>query len=520
MDTFFDLFDPAQEITAEFEIVQNLSGLFVQAGESFVSSWPKEYRNRETGKVYSPHHQGETDFVFQDGPWRYGLAKGGEGGGKSVAGIVKTLERLKRGMSGIMVSPDLPHFKRSLWPEFRRWCPWDQVIAKHQYRGLFDWEPQQPFQLAFKTGAILYCGGMDDPSGWEGPNVSFAHVDEARRKKTADVLKVLDGRVRITGPGGEIPQLYFTTTPRKHWLFDYFGPAKFKCKDCGKQFEIDPGNRLLQVSCPECDGQAETEDKRFSFKAKAFVITLLTKDNQANLSAGFVEDRASSLTEAEARILLQAEWEDEEDTERFLPNISLWDNCKGVLPPLTENDPLVIVLDAGVSSDNFALVAVSPNPARWEDIAVRIAIKWEPPAGGKIDFKGTEQKPGPELILRQLCKTRNVVQVCFDPYQLHDFCTRLGNEHIAWFDEFSQQSARLEADNDLLGLIMQRRITHEGNNDLRDHINNADRKVDSESRKLRIVKREKDLKVDLAVALSMACHRLTELRSKNGVFTW
>src|SRR5512147_1701362 len=79
--------------------------------------WPTEYRNSDTGKPYQPHTADEAIFVSDFGQ-RYGLAKGGEGAGKSTLGIVKVLGRLARGMSGIMVSPNLPHLKKSLWREF------------------------------------------------------------------------------------------------------------------------------------------------------------------------------------------------------------------------------------------------------------------------------------------------------------------------------------------------------------------------------------------------------------------
>jgi phage terminase large subunit-like protein len=69
---------------------------------------------------------------------------------------------------------------------------------------------------------------------------------------------------------------------------------------------------------------------------------------------------------------------------------------------------------------------------------------------------------------------------------------------------FSQGPDRLEADKNLLDMILAKRITHDGNPALRRHIDNADRKPDSESRKLRIVKREQALKIDLTVCLSMA----------------
>ena len=104
------------------------------------------------------------------------------------------------------------------------------VVERERYRQSESWVAGGPFELHFNseqnTISTLYCGGIKDPSGWEGPNVSFAHLDEIRRHRKADALKVLDGRVRIPGPHGEIPQLWVTTTPRKHWLFDYFGPLK------------------------------------------------------------------------------------------------------------------------------------------------------------------------------------------------------------------------------------------------------------------------------------------------------
>lgn len=443
------------------------------------ATWPSEFVNAETGRVYAPHHVGEREFVEADGP-RYGLAKGGEGGGKSVAGIVKNLNRLRRGCSGIMVSPDFEHFKKSLWPEFRRWCPPAALFEKDRYRLAAEWEATRPFELHFRAEndavATLYCGGIEDPSGWEGPNVNFAHLDEARRHRTPAALKVLDGRVRIPGPGGVAPQLYLTTTPAKHWLYEYFGP-------------------LLN------------DDPRAAFKADARVVTLLTADNEraGNLEQGFTQKRRQSLTESEARVLLEAEWEDIDTASRFLPSMTMWDACQEALPPLGPREPLVIALDAGVSNDSFGMVGVTRHPLRRSDVAPRFIQEWRPPAKGTLDFRGTEDLPGPEMVLRRLCANYNVVQVPYDPYQLVDMANRMSGEGVAWFRPFSQGADRLEADKQLLDLITQRRLAHDGNAALRTHIDNADRKPDPETRKLRIVKREGALKVDLAVALSMAC---------------
>ena len=444
------------------------------------SHWTEDagvYVNRDSGRPYAPHHEAEARFVFDDAP-RYVLCKGGEGSGKSVAGIVKDLERLRRGMDGIMGSPDFEHFKRSLWPEFRRWCPWQYVTPRHRYKAASDWEPSKPFTLTFIVPAggfaTLYCGGFDDPEAWEGPNVTFGHFDEGRRHKTPAMLKVLDGRCRIPGPHGEPPQLAFTTTPRKHWLYDYFGPWE-------RADEVDP---------------------RADFKADSLIVDLYSADNAENLAAGWVERRRQSLTEAEARVLLEAAWEDIDEAERYLPSIALWDACQASLPPLDARTPLVLAADAGVSNDCFGLVGVSRHPERHEDVAVRLVRVWEP-RGSALDFPSIEQE------IRAIHAAFSVVQLCYDPYQLHQMAQQLSS--AMWCDAFSQGQPRLEADKLLLDLIQARRIAHDGDTQLRTHMDHADRKTDTDSRKLRIVKRSPSQKVDLAVALSMAAARCLEL---------
>lgn len=405
------------------------------------------------------------------------LAKGGEGGGKSVAGIVRDLNALRIGMNGIMVSPDFEHFKRSLWPEFRRWIPKAAVIEKEQYRLSASWEPRQPFELHFineqSTISTLYCGGIDDPSGWEGPNVGFAHIDEARRRDDPLALKVLDGRVRIPGPNNEKPQLWLTTTPKKHWLFDYFGPI------------VD-------------------NDPFLSFKRDAFTITLLTEDNEraGNLSEGFTSQRGQSLTENEKRVLLLAEWEDVDDVDRFLPSIQLWDACEQDTPRLDPHTPVILSMDAGESNDTFATVLVSRHWNEDSLLAVRYSRAYVPKDGKPLDFDDIEQD------IRGLVSQYAVQQITYDPMLLGQMMRRLttGSNAIKTpVFKFSQGAARLEADKLLYDLITQRRIVHNGDVDLRSHIANADAKRDGEGRKLRIVKRMQSLKIDLAVALSMGC---------------
>jgi phage terminase large subunit-like protein len=108
-------------------------------------------------------------------------------------------------------------------------------------------------------------------------------------------------------------------------------------------------------------------------------------------------------------------------------------------------------------------------------------------------------------------KGYNVIAVVYDPTELHDMATRLYRAGVAWFKEFSQGIQRNESDRQLLEMIQQRRVTHDGDPVLRDHIRNADRKTDESGHRLRIVKRVDALKVDLAVGLSMAAYEAMRL---------
>lgn len=448
------------------------------------------YVNRESGRMYTPHTEEERAALLDDRPRRV-LVKGGEGSGKSVFGIVKVLERLRRGCSGIMGSPDHPHLTKSLWPEFRRWCPWDQVVPQQASRiSIIEWEPHGTFTITFRNGAQLMVGGFDNPEAWEGPNVNFAHVDEARRKKDPRILTVLDGRIRIPGPGGIPPQLWLTTTPRKHWLFTYFGGA--------------PGDKASALAEAVDNATPPPPDPFAGFKQDARVLTLRTEDNQANLDPTYFKARQQSLTEVERRVLMDAEWLDTDDAEKFLTSMILWDNLAQPLPPPTRGTPLIMAADAGVSNDSFGLVGVSAHPADRSRVAVRFIREWKPPAGGSLDFDLIEKE------IERLCRELRVVHLAYDPYQLHQMMVGLQNRGVVPTKPFNQGAERLIADKGLLDAIMAGTLAHDGNPALRDHINNADRLTNDDRKTLRLIKREPSMKIDLAVALSMALARFMD----------
>lgn len=176
-----------------------------------------------------------------------------------------------------------------------------------------------------------------------------------------------------------------------------------------------------------------------------------------------------------------------------------WYACEGPLLPYT-GQPVVIGLDAAVTGDTFAVVGVTKAE---DKIEARFVHVYEPPHGGALDFSVIESD------LRQLLQTYNVLCVVYDPYQLHDLATRLSRDLSIWFEPFNQQTPRLKADKALYDRIRESRIVYEHQPILTAHVLQANAKTDSD--KLRIIKRSDQLKIDAAVALSMAAFKASEL---------
>jgi phage terminase large subunit-like protein len=194
-----------------------------------------------------------------------------------------------------------------------------------------------------------------------------------------------------------------------------------------------------------------------------------------------------------------------EEVGGFVP-AEWFDRCRSDIAPLDDKAAVVVGVDAAVSGDCFAIVAVTRDPDRFDDgVAVRDVQVWTPPTGGSIDYAA------PWDYLSGLCSSRNIVQIAFDPFQLHDFMTRFEREHQVWCNPFEQGQRRAIADCDLLAMIRDRRLRHGGDPTLRQHILNCGLKVgrDEDSR-ARLVKRGRG-KIDAAVALSMAASECLRL---------
>ena len=189
----------------------------------------------------------------------------------------------------------------------------------------------------------------------------------------------------------------------------------------------------------------------------------------------------------------------------FLPSIALWDACRAEVPPLDGHTPCVLALDAAESNDTFGTVIVSKLG---EQLAVRYVRPYVPQKGQPLDFDAIEQD------IRDLVQRYAIQAIVYDPMLLGQTVRRLtapGRAINTPCIPFPQGAARLESDKGLFDLITQRRIVHDGNAELRAHVSNANKKTDAESRKLRIVKRTYQEKIDLVVALAMSCQYLVKL---------
>lgn len=204
-------------------------------------------------------------------------------------------------------------------------------------------------------------------------------------------------------------------------------------------------------------------------------------------------------------------------TSTFIPK-EWWIACAvhdaDQVPPLRKDEPVVLAADASVSGDCTSLEVVSRNPnaelRRQRHTVARLSRTFTPPPGGQLNYNAPG---GFKDTINLWCNTYNVVELAYDPYQLHDVMTTLRDQAVVWTRPFSQGDERMVADFGLYTDIRDRKILDAtGDPSLAEHLNNANAKIPKDSNtKLRIVKKSENKKIDNAVALSMAnyeCKRL------------
>lgn len=195
------------------------------------------------------------------------------------------------------------------------------------------------------------------------------------------------------------------------------------------------------------------------------------------------------------------------EVDVFLPSMTLWDACRDDdLPPLGPHEPCILAADAGESDDAFGTALISRHPTRPGVVAVRYARAYVP-NGQTLDHSVIEAD------LRDLIKRYAVTELAYDPMLMGQMIRRIEQSGIVRCVPFGQGAPRLEADKGLLDLAISRRLAwaKDVSSDLRSHVENSNRKVSADGKRLRIVKRKHALKIDLCVAVAMGCHRASGL---------
>jgi hypothetical protein len=203
-------------------------------------------------------------------------------------------------------------------------------------------------------------------------------------------------------------------------------------------------------------------------------------------------------------------------TGRFIPDMGMWDACKADLPPLGAHTKCMLAIDAGESSDAFARVLVGAHPFVPSGVAAYHPFAYVPENGNPLDFDEIE------IDVRELGERHAIQALVYDPFLLGQFIRRLQRPTVLYRKSdtkkerplsfpafpapmipFPQGQARLESDKGLHDLVTERRFGHDGNAQLREHIDNANVKKSADGRQWRIVKRRKSQKIDLVVATGM-----------------
>lgn len=217
----------------------------------------------------------------------------------------------------------------------------------------------------------------------------------------------------------------------------------------------------------------------------------------------YYAQQAKELREEEFNRVHRNMWASSQN--KFIDNVTT-EQCKERLPQLTKREKLIIAVDAayGENGDCFAVVGVTKHPTdKTKKIAQRISRTWRATKKGeKLKFKNAlkpEDETYPYGYLLALTKKYNVICITYDPYQLHSTASEFEQKRYAWMLEFGQGKPRQQADNDLYKLIRDKELSIQ-DDEVIQHLKNADSNENG-----RLVKRNDLLKIDLAVALSMAC---------------
>lgn len=246
----------------------------------------------------------------------------------------------------------------------------------------------------------------------------------------------------------------------------------------------------------------------------------------------YYAEQASQLDPSEFARVHRNQWVS--STSNFVPGEWL-EFCRAgstgnsfeVVPALEHNEPIIGALDAGTKQDSFGMLGVSVRtiernkldgtPDDYKIFIPRFVHVWTPGPNQPIEYSDPPEgprdptKPSPQTMIERLSEELHIVEWVYDPYQLHNLATNLNNRGVGYFVEMNQNvgGKRAKADKNLYDIIRDRSLLHDGNSDLLVHLKNANKQAEGDG--MRLQKRARGGKIDLAVCLSMACWEALEL---------
>jgi hypothetical protein len=162
---------------------------------------------------YRPHQKQQQ---FHDDAYTvfYRLVSCGTGAGKTLCGLAEDLSWCldNYGIVGYVFAPTYRMVERILYPTLES----DWLLGKPlETNPLIKNFNRSAQKLEFTNGSVLWFGSLEDPERAEGPNVDFAHVDEARLIRHFNLAwQVITRRLRGSNTQRPYPRgAWITTTP-------------------------------------------------------------------------------------------------------------------------------------------------------------------------------------------------------------------------------------------------------------------------------------------------------------------
>tara|TARA_R100001530_G_scaffold135354_1_gene112355 strand:- start:681 stop:1913 length:1233 start_codon:yes stop_codon:yes gene_type:complete len=143
---------------------------------------------------------------------KFRLVSAGTGGGKTLAGVFECVSWCleNAGTVGYIYEPTYAMVRRILIPAMESEWIFNGHIGAHPLVREYS---RGDKRIEFINDSVLWFGSLEDPETAEGPNIDFAHIDEARLVRHFDsAWRTVRRRLRGSRAGNRIGA-WITTTP-------------------------------------------------------------------------------------------------------------------------------------------------------------------------------------------------------------------------------------------------------------------------------------------------------------------